>query len=465
MYVHVSCSCGHSHVDFAQIFHQVISSYTKLAEDIKSQFPGLPLTWKDGDPLNKLRALMSRSLEWKKVIKGLDTEIMPIWPAYQLCLPSTRAEAVMQFLPALDDPRALQAASEPLQPMEPSSSSVLSALDDPRALQAASEPLQPAESTSSSVLPAPKELSTHQSASEQLQATAPSLPSFNPPNLASDGTEFLNEDMYVSDTAPLQQSTSLVVQEGLIIVPSASLPVSKAPASSSIYSSPPPQTRLSAEPLSAGAISPMPATVNPRELGDPMDVDDEPGPIKTTIRAGKKKMVMTVSLPARRSQPKKGVPDKGKGKAKAKAKVTARESEDEEEGPSDTVQGALQRVFDGFAESGRHSTPSPAPVPAQANYLDACNSEATALICQGHTTASGLTSEEGSRLLGAFLTLSPEERRAVLSLPQAEVALAFKGLVTKKRGSVKYTRSPKHKRLRCDPSSGRSVSEESSTSL
>ena len=122
---------------------------------------------------------------------------------------------------------------------------------------------------------------------------------------------------------------------------------------------------------------------------------------------------------------------------------------------------SYQRAFNSFAEPVHHSTPSPAPLPAPANCLEACNVEATALIHEGHTTASGLTiaSKKGSHLLGVFLTLLLEERRSVLSLPQADVALAFKRLVTKKWGGVKHTRSLKRKQLRCSSSSGRSASE------
>jgi hypothetical protein len=115
---------------------------------------------------------------------------------------------------------------------------------------------------------------------------------------------------------------------------------------------------------------------------------------------------MTMSLPVRPSQPKgpgwKGVLVKEKAKATACNNV---ESEEEEEGPSNAVKGALQCAFNSVAEPVRYSTPSPAPLPAPANHLEACNMEATALIREGHTIASGLTSEEGSRLLRAFRTL------------------------------------------------------------
>ena len=75
--------------------------------------------------------------------------------------------------------------------------------------------------------------------------------------------------------------------------------------------------------------------------------------------------------------------------------------------------------------------------------------EASSIIRPNRTTDSGLTSDEGSRILGGFLDLPDEDRKSILGLSQQDISAMFqKAAYTKKRKDVKHIKSPEHKRPR-----------------
>lgn len=102
--------------------------------------------------------------------------------------------------------------------------------------------------------------------------------------------------------------------------------------------------------------------------------------------------------------------------------------------PQNQIQAAIQ------SQSTSSSTP--------ATHFDELNTEALSIFLPNHVTVSGLTSNEGSQILGAFLTLSETDRALVLALPQEDLALGFKRLINKKRRDVEHMESPEHKRIR-----------------
>ena len=78
--------------------------------------------------------------------------------------------------------------------------------------------------------------------------------------------------------------------------------------------------------------------------------------------------------------------------------------------------------------------------------FDGLNDEAAGLIMPNITSLTGTTSEEGAKILAAFLALSYSDRGLVLDMEHEDLVLGFKSLIKKR--PISYTLSPEHKRSR-----------------
>lgn len=76
--------------------------------------------------------------------------------------------------------------------------------------------------------------------------------------------------------------------------------------------------------------------------------------------------------------------------------------------------------------------------------LEKANEEAKTFFLADRITLSGLTSDEGIHIMGAFLTLPEMERRALLELSQEDLANCFKEFEPV-NGNVEHMKSPKDK--------------------
>ena len=89
------------HVNFMLTFFQhVIGVYKKLETDRNSWLSTIPNAWKKDTALAllpKLRSLLIKSPEWKKVVKDIRENIMPLWPAFQTCCTNSTLSSYKQL--------------------------------------------------------------------------------------------------------------------------------------------------------------------------------------------------------------------------------------------------------------------------------------------------------------------------------------------------------------------------------
>ena len=119
----------------------------------------------------------------------------------------------------------------------------------------------------------------------------------------------------------------------------------------------------------------------------------------------------------------------GEKSDKERKRKEKRKEREREMPPGNQLQAALQKDFEQMR-------------------FDQGQLEARWLIVEGVKTNSGLTSEQGCRILEAVLMLSKREREMVLELETEDLVRVLQRGVGKKRKEVEDPVSPKHKRIR-----------------
>jgi hypothetical protein len=142
--------------------------------------------------------------------------------------------------------------------------------------------------------------------------------------------------------------------------------------------------------------------------------------------------------------------EQSKRKEKEKRKKVDDENEDSEE--EDSEESDKERKEKGKEREREMPPGNQLQAALQKDFeqmqFDQGQLEARRLIVEGVRTNSGLTSEQGCRILEAVLMLSKREREMVLALETEELVRVLQRGVGKKRKEVEDPVSPEHKRIR-----------------